>query len=346
MNWKKISIKTDSGETVEAQAPVIISASRSTDIPAFYADWFVERWEKGYIKWKNPFNGVPLYVSFKNARAVVFWSKNPYPMIKHLPFLTKNVKNFYFQYTLNDYVNEGYEAKLPSVDKRIETFIELSKEIGKERVIWRFDPMILTDKIDVNSLLTRIKYIGDKLQHYTNKLIFSFADISIYAKVDSNLKKENIQYQEFTPETMHEFAAGLQELNKNWKLEIGTCAEKIPLEQYEIVHNKCVDDDLMIELFSTDKPLMDFLGHKPVPIQTSMFPNEQATTEIKKDKTTKLKDKGQRELCGCIFSKDIGQYNTCPHECVYCYANTSKEIALKNFKNHKSNPSLDTIIGM
>ena len=339
MNWQKIEIKNDLGVTVEAQAPVIISASRSTDIPAFYADWFVERWQKGYIQWKNPFNGVPLYVSFNKARAVVFWSKNPEPMIKHLPFLKKYVKNFYFQFTLNDYENEGYEGKLPSVNERINTFIELSNQIGKDHIIWRFDPMILTDTINVNTLLKRIKRIGDELQNYTKKLVFSFADISIYAKVASNLKKEKIVYQEFTIETMHDFAAGLQELNKSWKLEIGTCAEKIPLEQYGIKDNKCVDDDLMIKLFSHDQKLMDFLGVKVH--QTDLF-NPPTVERINKN----YKDKGQRELCGCTFSKDIGQYNTCPHECVYCYANTSKEIALKNFKYHKSNPGVDTIIGM
>ena len=149
MNWDKIQILNQNGEKVEAQAPIIISASRSTDIPAFYADWFVERWKKGYIRWKNPFNGVPLYVSFKKSRVVVFWTKNPKPMMRHLPFLKEHVKNFYFQYTLNDYDNEGYEGNVPPVDNRIKTFIELSDQIGKKHIIWRFDPMILTDKIDI-----------------------------------------------------------------------------------------------------------------------------------------------------------------------------------------------------
>lgn len=339
MNWEKIEIVNQDGEKVEAQAPIIISASRSTDIPAFYADWFVERWKKGYIRWKNPFNGVPLYVSFNKARVVVFWTKNPRPIMKHLPFLKENVKNFYFQYTLNDYDNEGYEGNVPTVNNRIKTFIELSDQIGKKHIIWRFDPMILTDKIDVATLLSRVKNIGDQLQSYTNKLVFSFADITIYNKVANNLKRENIVYQEFTEETMHQFAQGLQELNKTWKFEIGTCAEKIPLEQYGIVHNKCVDDDLMIELFSHDQLLMDFLGVK-------IFPGNLFDSKPTIEKKKKNKDKGQRELCGCIISKDIGQYNTCPHECVYCYANTSKESARSNYKTHKANPNFDTIIGI
>lgn len=339
MNWKKTQIINDLGETVSAQAPVIISASRSTDIPTFYADWFVDRWKKGYIKWKNPFNGVPLYVSFKNTRVVVFWTKNPIPLMKHLDFLDEKIKNYYFQFTLNDYEKEGFEGKVPKLENRIKTFIELSERIGKERVIWRFDPMILTNNINVNELLRRVDYIGSQLNQYTNKLVFSFADISIYKKVSNNLKKEQIAYIEFTQDTMHRFASGLQELNNKWGLDIATCAEAIPLEQYGVSHNKCIDDDLMIEIFGGDKPLMEFLGVEFG--EPDLFDDAQG---IKK--TRALNDKGQREDCGCIMSKDIGQYNTCPHECVYCYANTSKEIAKRNHKSHKENKSADTIIGV
>src|SRR5690606_21466127 len=125
MNWDKINITKQDGEAVEAQAPIIISASRSTDIPAFYSDWFIQRIKEGYVKWKNPFNGVPLYVSFNKARLIVFWSKNPKPMLKHLDYLDDRIKNYYFQYTLNDYDIEKLEPNVPNVQSRIETFIKL-----------------------------------------------------------------------------------------------------------------------------------------------------------------------------------------------------------------------------
>ena len=338
MNWQKVEIVNDDGETVLAQAPIIVSASRSTDIPTFYADWFVERWKAGYVKWKNPFIFLPLYVSFKNTRVVVFWTKNPKPMMKHLDFLDKNVKNYYFQFSLNDYDKEGFEGKVPRVESRIETFKELSNRIGKEKVVWRFDPLLLTNEIDVKELLKRLEKIGDELYKYTNKLVFSFADIGIYKKVESNLNKANIQYIEFTLETMLEFAEGLQTLNKKWGLELATCAEKFDLNKYGINHNKCIDDDLMIDLFHQDEELMKFLGVEFT--EPSLF---DATTTI--TKTKKIKDKGQKEACGCIMSKDIGEYNTCPHECVYCYANTSKEAAFANYKSHTMNPKADTITG-
>lgn len=224
MKWAKSEILNEQGETVFAQTPVIVSASRSTDIPTFYFDWFVERWKAGYVKWKNPFNGTHLYVSFKETRAVVFWTKNPKPMFKHLDFLDEQVKNYYFQFTLNDYDNEGLEGKVPWVENRIATFRQLSDRIGKERVVWRFDPLFLTKEITVQQLLHRIEKIGDQLYSYTDKLVFSFADISIYKKVQSNLKKEQIDYVEFDPEAMIEFATGLQKLNEQWGLELGGSA--------------------------------------------------------------------------------------------------------------------------
>jgi len=336
MQSKKYKITLSDGTETDAQAPIIISASRSTDIPTFYSDWFIKRWEAGYIKWTNPFNGKPLYVSFANTRVVVFWTKNPRPMFKYLDYLDKNIPNYYFQFSLNDYDKEGYEGKVSSVESRIKTFKELSQRIGKKRVVWRFDPLILTDEIDIKELLKRVKRIGDELKDYTQKLVFSFVDIAIYKKVQSNLKNEQVPYIEWSPELMNEFAKGISEINKEWGLELGTCSEKIDLERYNIVHNKCIDDDLMIDLFSEDKELMDFLGVKIE--QADLFNNAEVI------KTKKLKDKGQREDCGCVMAKDIGAYNTCPHECNYCYANASKELAKKNYQNYLENPNRESIV--
>lgn len=337
MTWDKSEIINEQGERVLAQTPVIISASRSTDIPTFYSDWFVARWKAGYVKWINPFNRVPLYVSFQKARVVVFWTKNPKPMFKHLDFLDEQVKNYYFQFSLNDYDNEGYEGKVPKLEQRIKTFKELSDKIGKERVIWRFDPLLLTKDIDVKELLRRVENIGNQLYTYTNRLVFSFADISIYKKVASNLTRENVDYVEFTERTMSEFAEGVRGLNEKWNLELATCTEKFDLDEYGIMHNKCIDDDLMIKLFTHDKELMYFLG---VEISEPSLFNEEKIT-----KKRNLKDKGQRVACGCIMSKDIGEYNTCPHECVYCYANTSKGTASENYKSYTANQFAETITG-
>lgn len=348
MQLVKSSILLDNGQTVEAFSPVIVSASRSTDIPAFYSDWFFHRLKVGYSAWVNPFNGVKGYVSYAQTRFIVFWSKNPKPLLEHLDELKERDINCYIQYTLNDYVTEGLEKGVPSLDGRIDTFKRLVDKLGKGRVIWRFDPLILTDKISLDNLLTKIENIGDQLKGYTEKLVFSYADIAVYRKVKNNLEKSGVNYREWTQPQMLEFAKRLSELNKRWNYTLATCGEKIDIEQFGIAHNKCVDDDLMIRFAHNDRALMEYLG---VTIeQSDMFgsiPDSAIPIEggyAVKHKNNK--DKGQRAFCGCIASKDIGEYNTCPHLCEYCYANTSKDIALTNYRRIKATDQLsDTITG-
>ena len=351
--WQKTTIKRDNGEIVEAQAPVIVSASRSTDIPAFYSDWFFNRLKAGYSAWTNPFNGVKSYVSYENTRFIVFWSKNPKPLIEYLDELKERNIECYIQYTLNDYVKEGLEKGVPSLDERIYTFKRLVERLGKGRVIWRFDPLILTDNINAGDLLEKIENIGDKLNGFNEKLVFSYADIALYKKVKSNLEKNKINYREWDIPQMDEFAKDLSELNKKWNYQLATCGEKIDIDKYGIHQNRCVDDDLMIRFAHHDKVLMDFLGVEIRTIESSLFGAEPmpANAIMLSDTRYAIKkkdnrDKGQREFCGCMVSKDIGEYNTCPHLCEYCYANTSKEIAVKNYKQAENTKWMsETITG-
>ena len=217
MGWDKVKIIRDNGLEADAQAPVIVSASRSTDIPAFYADWFFDRLKKGYSAWTNPFNGVQSYVSYEKTRFIVFWSKNPRPLIPYLDFLKERNINCYIQYSLNDYEEEGLEKGVRPLQERIETFKELVGILGKGSVVWRFDPLILTDQITVEKLLKKVDNIGNQLVGFTDKLVFSFADITEYRKVKSNLEANHINYQIFTEETMRQFAAGLDHLNSKWR---------------------------------------------------------------------------------------------------------------------------------
>lgn len=349
--WLKIQIKRENGETVDAQAPIIVSASRSTDIPAFYADWFFHRLKVGYSAWTNPFNGVKSYVSYQNTRFIVFWSKNPRPLLDHLDYLKEKNIGCYIHYTLNDYEKEKLEQGVPVLQQRLDTFKRLVDKLGKGRVIWRFDPLILTDNISIDTLLAKIEHIGDQLQGYTEKLVFSYADILSYRKVKANLEKSHIPYQEWTEPQMLEFAKGLSALNKKWGYTLATCGEKVDLQQLGIEHNHCVDDALIIRLAYEDKALMDFLKVKtfpmptpdlfgnadPLPADAIILPNNMYATHGDN------RDKGQRLFCGCIVSKDIGEYNTCPHLCEYCYANTNKENAIQNYNLHKNIPFGETI---
>lgn len=311
-------VNLPSGRAVK---PVIVSASRATDIPAFYGRWLQNRIKAGYVRWVNPFNATQnAIVSFERTRVFVFWTKNAKPMFPYLSTVEEHNFNYYFQFTLNNYEDDGLEPHLPSLASRIQTFKELSIRLGSHRVVWRFDPLILTDRLSIDVLINRIQDIAEHLHGFTRKLVISFADIGHYKKVQSNLARADIRYQEFTPELMREFASKLRSVSRDWGVKIGTCSEQVDLAEYNIEHNRCVDDQLLIENFSHDKQLMDFLGYEPDMFGAPARPN--------------MKDKGQRKACGCIVSKDIGAYNTCPFLCTYCYATASRTAVESSRRRH------------
>ena len=338
---EKVFITTDSGERVEASAPVIISASRSTDIPAFYAKWFFNRLAKGYCAWYNPFNQRKMYISFANCKVVVFWTKNPKPILPYLKELDKRGIHYYFQVTLNDYVDEGFEPSVSSVEERVETFKQLSDMIGHEKVIWRFDPLIITPTITPRTLLMKIWRVGNMLKGYTDKLVFSFVDVKAYRKVQNNLvketnyfSKEDVESAEMSESQRQEVIEGLVKIRQAWKeqgwnVTLATCAEAFDYDAYGIEHNRCIDGELMERVFGDDKELVYYLHTGKLP-EPDLFGSIPPLPE----KSKNLKDKGQRKICGCMVSKDIGMYNTCRHFCVYCYANTSKELVMKNAAKH------------
>jgi hypothetical protein len=312
------------GTAITASLPVIVSASRATDIPAFFPDWLMNRLRAGYCAWINPFNAQQkVYVAFRRTRAIVFWSKNPRPLMEHLDEIDRMGIGYYFQFSLNDYESEGIEPGVPALSHRIETFRRLADRIGSNRVIWRFDPLLLSDHITVDELLSRLFRLADQLRGATEKLVFSFADISAYRKVKANLGRSGGGYREFTEEEKLRFAEGLAPLKKEAGLRLATCAETIDLSCYGVEHNKCIDDELLAGLYPEDQSLMQFLGQG----QEDMFSG---------GATVGLKDIGQREECGCILSKDIGAYNTCPHLCSYCYANSSRKLVLSNFERRST----------
>lgn len=331
--WEKIplaipdSSNPSKTRTVEAIAPVIVSASRSTDIPAFYGDWFMARLDAGYVKWKSPFGGNPVYVSFGKTRVIVFWSKNPEPFLPHLETLDHRGLWYYFLYTLNDYNAERLEPNVPGIDERIGTFIRLSRRIGKGRVVWRFDPLVLSDRITVEDLLRKIRRIGDRIAPYTKRLIFSFVDIEKYGKVRRNLKAGGFSgVREFSDAEVARFCTGLAALNRDWGLAITACGEQRDLSAYGIGRGQCISYELMEQEFCDDRELMQFLH----PAEQKILAGLTESTDVPRQ----LKDPGQRNTCRCIVSKDIGQYSTCMHLCAYCYANSSSATALRNYTRY------------
>jgi DNA repair photolyase len=308
-----------------AIAPLIISASRSTDIPAFYGDWFMARVAAGYVRWNSPFGGSPVYVSFAKARVLVFWSKNPAPFFCHLDKLDRMGFRYYFLLTLNDYETEGLEPGVPPLNNRIETFVRFSQRIGKGRVVWRYDPLILSDTITVDNLLEKIRHIGERIYPFTERLVISFVDIEKYKKVRRNLTARGFSgVREFTENEVDGLCTGIAALNKRWGLTILACGERRDLTRYGIGKGQCINYDLMTKEFSDDVHLMEFLQPEVQQVLTGGGKDSLSPVRC-------LRDPGQRSTCGCIVSKDIGQYSTCMHLCAYCYANTSESGVRRNY---------------
>lgn len=322
MKWQKTPIKTLHG-TEPGIAPLVISASRATDIPAFHAKWLMNRIRAGYCLWENPYNTrQQQYISFERCKVFVFWSKNPQALLPWLSEIEDRGYMYYFQYTLNDYEQEGLEPRLPPLAKRIATFQKLSNRIGQERVIWRYDPIIMGSSLTVESILERIQRLAKELFPCTEKLVFSFLDL--YKKTENNLKKVDPSFRPPTRDEALQLASGLVQISKNLPSppKLATCAENIDLLPLGIEHNKCIDPDLLRRLCPANTEINKLYGNHAQG-QGSLLAYHQSPN------IHAVKDVGQRIPCGCAPSKDIGRYNTCMHLCAYCYANQSQNAVIK-----------------
>jgi hypothetical protein len=210
---------------------------------------------------------------------------------------------YYFQFTLNPY-NAEIEVNVPRKAKIIDTFKRLSDKIGPNRVIWRYDPIIVAETIDEEYHYKYFELLASKLNGYTLKCIISFVDF--YPKVKRNLKK--IGAYDINDKDKIRIATRLEEIAKVYSLKIETCAENIDLSEFGIEHGRCVDPKLI--------------------------------EEISVHKIKETKDKNQRKACGCAASVDIGAYNTCSHGCLYCYANYSSNVVNDNMTRYDVNSPL------
>ena len=282
-----------SAPTDSTLSPLILSASRATDIPACRLDGFLDALNQGGCVWRNPFSGQTVWVSFARARVVVFWSKNVAPLLPHLPRIEQTGLAPFFQLTVNDYTSEGFEPGVPPLEARVAAFRKLAERYGKDRVVWRFDPLILSRTTPVEELLRRVAALGDRLHPYTSRLVFSFADLHAYPRAARRCAAVHADIREFEPAEMTAFAAGLVPHLTRWKISAATCGETLDLSRYGIVKNACIDAQTFLRL--------------------GLLTHEEARAVAKKDP-------GQRRACGCTLSKDIGAYRTCALGCVYCYA--------------------------
>ena len=248
---------------------------------------------------------------------IVFWSKDPRPLLPWLSEIAARGYQFYFQFTLNAYEAESLEPGVPALDRRLATFQELSERIGRERVIWRFDPIILGGPLTVERLVGRIHALAEQLAPYTEKLVFSFLDL--YKKTAVRLKKINPGLR---PPTAEEALGLIQALVRNnaalpAPLRLATCAEQLGAEAPCVEANSCIDPELLLRLCPDNADIQRICGGRICAEQGALVALPSTGRQ------RRLKDSGQRPRCGCVPSKDIGSYSTCLHLCAYCYANGS-----------------------
>jgi DNA repair photolyase len=283
---------------------MIISASRRTDIPAFYSNWFLKRIDEKFFMVRNPNNVKQVsWISLDPSvvDCIVFWTKNPERLIPHLNKLRNY--SYYFQFTITPY-GQVLEPNVPTVERAVSLFKKLSDIIGPGRVIWRYDPILLSDEADIPFHINKYASMAHELKGYTKRCIISFLDM--YKKTERNLY--NYPLRKIAQSDMSVLAERLSEISHLNNMEIYTCAEDINLRQFGISPGKCIDDKLIAETLGKEIDI--------------------------------IKDKYQREECGCVASIDIGAYNTCPHGCLYCYANANSALVKKNMSSHDINSPL------
>ena len=267
---------------------MILSVSRRTDIPNYYSEWFFYRIKEGYLYVRNPINFhqiSKISLSPELVDCIVFWTKNPKPMLNRLVELKDY--HYYFQFTLTGY-GKDIEPNVPHKKKEmIPIFQELSDKIGSERVIWRYDPILLTERYTTEYHIKAFEEIARELEGYTKKVVISFVDM--YGK----MKHKGVYFNEMKEEECRFLAEKMSEIARAHHMEIASCAEKIDLRECGVKHNSCIDKELIEEIIGCQLNVN--------------------------------KDKNQRAACGCVESIEVGTYDTCLNGCRYCYANKSEK---------------------
>ncbi len=289
---------------------MILSASRRTDIPAFFGNWFMNRINEGYVMVRNPVNFRQISIIPLNpdlADCIVFWTKNPEPFFPYLHKLDQYGYKYYFLFTVTPYGSD-LESNLPDKEQIINTFKKLSEKLGAKRVVWRYDPILFTNKINEQYHYKNFTYLCKKLSGYTDTCIISF--LEMYQKCRKNLR--HIAIQQPKPEQKKEVIANLSKIAEVYQIQLQTCAVNVDISNLTVTTGKCIDDDRIASL----------LGYSILNVK---------------------KDKNQRGLCNCIESIDIGAYHTCMHNCLYCYANYNKETVKRYVAMH--DPASPLLIG-
>ncbi len=288
---------------------MIVSASRRTDIPAFYGEWLLQRLRQGHVLVRHPFRPdriTRLSLAPETLTGLVFWTKNPVPLLGRLGEIEQLGHRFVFQYTLTTYGTE-LEPKVPAVAERVAAFRTLAERIGAERVLWRYDPILFTPDFSPAEHLRRFAILARALRGHTR--ICTISRLTLYAKCRRNL--QGIDLEKPAEEEMVAFASELAAIAGEHGLALRACCDGLLTDRCGIEAARCIDASLLAAL-----------SGRPVAVR---------------------RDGSQRPGCGCAVSIDIGAYNTCAHGCRYCYANSSALAVAGRITKH--DPASPLLVG-
>jgi hypothetical protein len=282
---------------------VIISASYKTDIPAFYGRWFMNRLRAGNCVMVNPYNRKPRRVSLspEDVDGIVFWTKNLRPFLKHLPEIRNRGFAFVVQYTITGYPRE-LERSVVHAQLSIEHMRRLAAEYGQRVGVWRYDTILFTSTTTRDYHRRQFEQLARQLEGLTDEVVVSFAQM--YRKTKSNLdtaaRQHGFEWNDPADDIKRALAAELAQMAKARGMRLSMCAQRHYLVR-GVADASCIDA----------RRLSDILG-----------------------RTVRAAKKGNRKDCGCYAAVDIGEYDTCPHGCVYCYAVTNQASAKRHHKAH------------
>lgn len=282
---------------------MLISASYKTDIPAFYGQWFLNRLDAGYCLMRNPYNASVTRVDLTSEAVdgFVFWTKNLGPFLPHLDEVHRRGLPFMVQYTINGYPR-ALEVSVLEAEKAAEHVRQVSDEFGRETVVWRYDTILLSSLTPVEFHLDNFARIAESLRGYTNECVISFAQI--YRKTKRNLDRaaaeESFTWCEPTSEERQTLLRNLLQIAKQNGMALTICSQP-EFATSDIPEAHCIDAQRLSRIAG---------------------------------RTIAARLKGMRPPCGCYQSKDIGDYDTCPHGCVYCYAVQNRDLAKRRYTKH------------
>lgn len=281
---------------------MILSVSRRTDIPACYSEWFINRLSQGYVLTRNPMNYHQISrieLSSDLVECIVFWTKNAIPFMHCLDELNRRGYLYMFQYTITPYDNT-IEKNIPHKSDVIKNVQTLAKKIGSNRIVWRYDPILINEFYTVDRHIKLFESMCAQLCTTVNHVVISFIDI--YHKISGQ------ELRQLTEEEVKYIAQEFGKIGARHELTIKTCCEGYELDDFGIVKGACIDADLLQEICGRSLRLK--------------------------------KSTGQRKGCLCGESVDIGIYNTCSNGCVYCYATDYSRLENKRRKFDKDSEIL------